>query len=93
MTKRFELAGAGAFTIGGGVNYVGKRLGETGTQFYLPDYTLVRALASYEPAEWVKLSVDATNLFNTTWYPASYHRYWVAPGSPRTVTFRADFKF
>ncbi|HEX5537633.1 MAG TPA: TonB-dependent receptor [Sphingobium sp.] len=93
VTKRFELAGAGAFTIGGGINYVGKRLGETGTQFYLPDYTLVRALASYEPAEWVKLSVDATNLFNTTWYPASYHRYWVAPGSPRTVTFRADFKF
>jgi len=93
VTKRFELGGAGALTIGGGVNYVSKRLGETGTAFHLPDYTLVRALMSYEPTESIKLSVDATNLFNTTWYPASYHRYWVAPGSPRAVTFRADFKF
>ena len=61
--------------------------------FHLPGYTLVRALASYEPADWVKLSLDVTNLFNEEWYSASYHRYWVTPGPPRTFTARVDFSF
>ena len=93
VTKEFDLGDAGVVTIGGGVNYTSKRLGETGVDFYLPDYTLVRALASYAPSDGVKLSVDATNLFDVTYYPASYHRYWVSPGQPRTVTFRVDFSF
>lgn len=93
VTKEFDLGDAGVITIGGGVNYTSKRLGETGFDFYLPDYTLVRAMASYAPSESVKLSVDATNLFNETYYPASYHRYWVTPGTPRAVTFRVDFSF
>nr|WP_245829100.1 TonB-dependent siderophore receptor [Novosphingobium mathurense] len=93
VTKEFDLGDAGVVTIGGGVNYTSKRLGETGIDFYLPDYTLVRALASYAPSDGVKLSVDATNLFNVTYYPASYHRYWVSPGQPRAVTFRVDFSF
>ncbi|SFG11275.1 iron complex outermembrane recepter protein [Novosphingobium sp. CF614] len=93
VTKEFDLGDAGVVTIGSGVNYVGKRLGETGVDFHLPDYTLVRAMASYAPSESVKLSLDATNLFNVTYYPASYHRYWVTPGTPRAVTFRVDFSF
>lgn len=93
VTKEFNLGDAGVVTIGAGVNYVSKRLGETGTDFYLPDYTLVRAMASYAPSESVKFSLDATNLFNETYYPASYHRYWVTPGQPRAVTFRVDFSF
>ncbi|WP_189621397.1 TonB-dependent siderophore receptor [Novosphingobium colocasiae] len=93
VTKAFDLGETGRFTVGGGVNYVSKRLGETGSDFYLPDYTLVRALASYEPSESVKLSVDVTNLFDVTWYAASYHRYWVMPGTPRTITGRVEFKF
>lgn len=93
VTKGFEVGDAGKVTIGAGVNYVSRRLGETGVDFYLPGYTLVRAMASYEPTDWVKLSLDATNLFNEEWYSASYHRYWVAPGAPRTITARVDFSF
>lgn len=93
VTKGWELGNSGKVTIGAGVNHVSKRLGETGFDFYLPGYTLVRALASYEPNEWLKFSVDATNLFNEEWYPASYHRYWVTPGAPRTITGRVDFSF
>jgi iron complex outermembrane receptor protein len=93
VTKGFEIGNSGKITIGAGVNYVSRRLGETGVDFYLPGYTLVRALASYEPTDWVKLSLDATNLFNEEWYPASYHRYWVTPGAPRTFTARVDFSF
>jgi len=93
VTKSFDIAGEGQFTIGGGINYSSNRLGETGTDFYLPSYTLVRALASYQPIETVRFSVDARNLFNETWYASSYHRYWIMPGTPRTVTARVDFFF
>jgi len=93
VTKGFEVANTGKFTIGAGVNYASRRLGETGTDFHLPSYTLVRVMASYEPADWVKFSVDATNLFDKVWYASSYHRYWVTPGEPRTITGRVDIKF
>ncbi len=93
VTKEFEISETGKFTLGAGVNHVGKRLGETGTPFYLPSYTLVRALASYEPNESMKFSLDVTNLFDKRYYPASYHRYWVAPGAPRAFTGRVSFFF
>jgi iron complex outermembrane recepter protein len=93
VTKEFEIGEAGKFTLGAGVNHISKRLGETGTPFYLPSYTLVRALASYEPSESIKISFDVTNLFDKRYYPASYHRYWVAPGAPRTVTGRVTLSF
>jgi len=93
VTKGFDLGSSGKVTVGGGVNYVSRRLGETGTQFYLPSYTLTRALISYEPTKNVTIGVDVTNLFDVTWYPASYAAYWVAPGTPRTITGRVSFKF
>lgn len=92
-TKGFEIGETGKFTIGAGVNYVGKRLGETATAFYLPGYTLVRALASYEPTEQIRIGVDVTNLFDKTYYASSYSQFWVQPGTPRTITGRVTFKF
>ncbi|MEJ2409440.1 MAG: TonB-dependent receptor [Novosphingobium sp.] len=68
-------------------------MGETATSFYLPDYTLARAFASYEPVDNIRIGVDVTNLFNVTWYASSYARYWVAPGAPRTITGRVTFSF
>jgi len=93
VTKEFEIGETGKFTLGAGVNHVGKRLGETGTPFYLPSYTLVRVLASYEPNESMKFSLDVSNLFDKRYYPASYHRYWVAPGAPRAITGKVSFFF
>lgn len=93
VTKDFDLGTSGKFTVGAGVNYISKRLGETGSDFYLPSYTLVRALAAYEPSDSVRLSLNVTNLFDKQYYPASYHRWWVVPGAPRTVSGRVDFFF
>ena len=93
LTKDFEI-GEDRFTIGAGVNYVSSRLGETGIQsFRLPAYTLVRALASYEVTEHVRFSVDVENLFDKVYYPSSYSRLWVSPGTPRSVTFRMGYSF
>ncbi|MBB4611958.1 TonB-dependent siderophore receptor [Novosphingobium taihuense] len=87
------LIGGQRFTFGGGINYVGKRLGETGAPFYLPGYVLTRLMASYEPADNVKITADVTNLFDKQYYSASYSKFWIAPGAPRAFTVRASFSF
>lgn len=92
-TKGFEVGNAGRFTIGGGVNYVSRRLGETATKFFLPGYTLARLLASYEPNDTLRIGIDVTNLFNKRYYASSYSQFWVQPGTPRAITGRVTFKF
>jgi len=93
VTKGFDLGNSGKVTVGAGVNYVSSRLGETATKFFLPSYTLTRALISYEPTKNVRIGVDVTNLFDVTWYASSYSQFWVAPGAPRTITGRVTFSF
>jgi len=92
VSKGFMI-GSHRATLGGGVNYVGKRLGETGSTFDLPGYVVARAMASYEPSDGVKLTADVTNLFDKEFYTASYSRLWIAPGAPRAFNVRASFSF
>lgn len=87
------MIGDRRFTLGGGINYVGKRLGETGSTFELPGYVITRLMASYEPADNIKVTADVTNLFDKQFYTASYARLWVAPGPPRAFNVRATFSF
>ena len=80
-------------SLGGSVSYVDKRLGETGTDFYLPSYTLVKLIASYEINDKIQLWGEVDNLFNTVYYPSSYAQLWVNPGAPREFTLRGTYKF
>lgn len=91
MSKRFVI-GATKLTVGGGVQHVGKRLGEVATTFELPSYTLVRAFARWSITDRIEVFADVKNLFDTTYYPNSFAALWVAPGAPRTasVGFRAE---
>jgi len=93
ITKEFTFGTDDIVTVGGGVNYVDKRLGETATEFYLPSYTLVKLLASWQPTDQLKLSVDVNNLFDKRYYASSYARLWVAPGTPRTFTAKVSYTF
>lgn len=92
VNKGFVI-GDQRFSFGAGVNYVGKRLGETGTAFELPGYVIARLMATYEPTDNVKLTADVTNLFDKEFYTASYSRQWIAPGAPRAFNVRATFSF
>jgi iron complex outermembrane receptor protein len=93
LTKDFQI-GNNKLTVGGGVNYISKRLGETGvTAFKLPAYTLVKLLASYEFGEHFQISGDVSNLFNKHYYPSSYSRLWVTPGIPRAFTVRIGYRY
>lgn len=80
-------------TVGGGVNHVGRRRGETGTVFHLPAYTLVRVNASYDLNENVTLYAEVNNLFDEEHYVASYHQWWVMPGAPRNFNVRISYSF
>ncbi|SER20808.1 TonB-dependent siderophore receptor [Sphingobium sp. YR768] len=92
VAKHFEFAGRGA-QLGAGMQYVGKRLGETGTDFTLPSHTLFRLFGSVDMIEGVELFGTISNLFNETWYASSYSSVWVQPGTPRTATIGVRARF
>ena len=93
-TQQFAL-GAGTASVGGGVQYVGERLGDVAvsSQFALPAYTTARLLASYSPNAKLRLALSVENLFNRSYYASSYSQLWVAPGAERTVTLNAHYRF
>ena len=80
-------------TFGVGAKYNSERLGETGTPFFLPEYTLVKLLASYEVMDKLTMSAEVNNLLDEEYYPASYSALWVAPGVPRQYQVRAMYEF
>lgn len=98
LFKDFDI-GSSRLTLGAGVNYVGKRLGETGFRFgngefyYLPAYTLTRLTASYEPNERLRVSGEVTNLFDEQYFPSSYSRLWTLPGAPRQFMVRVGYSY
>lgn len=92
LFRDFAL-GERMLSLGGGVNYVDKRLGETGTTFFLPSYTLVKLFGTFEVTEKLKLSAEVNNLFDKVYYPSSYAQLWVNPGAPRTWAVRGLYSF
>lgn len=87
-----KIAGREA-RFGGGVLHVGERLGEVGTDFTLPDYTLARVFAEAELTQGVRLRLDIDNLFDTEWFSNSFSQLWVQPGTPRNARVTASFAF
>lgn len=90
--KDFDLA-EHMLTVGLGAKYFSRRLGETGTDFFLPAYTLVKLMASYELTDKFTVSGEISNLFDEEYYPASYSELWVAAGAPRQYQIRAYYDF
>lgn len=93
-TQQFSL-GTGTASFGGGLQYVGERLGDVAvsSSFTLPAYTTAKLLASYSPSAKLRLSLNVENLFNRSYYASSYSPLWVAPGAERTVTLNAHYRF
>ncbi|MCJ2182953.1 TonB-dependent siderophore receptor [Novosphingobium sp. 1949] len=98
LFKEFDVFAAKA-NLGLGVNYVGKRLGETGYRFddgsffWLPSYTLTRISGAISPTDHLKISGEVTNLFNEEYFTNSYSRVWLMPGAPRQFTVRVGYTF
>lgn len=96
------LANGQRYGVGGGVTYMGKRLGQARTQaeanagtaaFDLPSYTTAKLLAYWRLSPTINLTLDVDNLFDKVHYTSSYSRVWVTPGALRTVTVGLQAKF
>jgi len=92
LMKDVDVAGR-KLTLGAGGKYVSSRLGETGTTFRLPGYSIYRAFATYEVTRNFSVTGEVNNLTDKVYYPASYAAIWVAPGAPREYQIRATYKF
>jgi iron complex outermembrane receptor protein len=94
VTPRFKL-GDGVAMLGGGVNYVGARMGDVAasSDFELPAYTTARLVASWAPNRRLLLALNVDNLFDKRYYASSYSTVWVAPGAERNVRLNARYKF
>ena len=92
VTKDFHLDGH-RFILGGNVKYVSKRLGETGTSFYLPAYTLLKLFATYDITKNLSVTAEINNVTDKEYYPASFAALWVAPGAPRQYYLRGAYRF
>ena len=92
LTKDINI-GAHRLTLGGQLKHVSKRLGETGTRFFLPSYTLLKLFASYEVTNKLSVSAEVNNVTDKVYYPASYATLWIAPGAPRQYQLRTTYRF
>ncbi|HEX7852280.1 MAG TPA: TonB-dependent receptor [Sphingobium sp.] len=93
LTKDFTIGDGRKATIGGGVQYIDKRLGETAANYYLPSATLVRVIGSVDLTDKLRVSGNVDNLFNIRWFANSYSALWTYPGSPRSFSIRANYRF
>jgi len=92
LTQATQMFGKDA-TLGFGLLNVGDRLGETGTDFELPEYTTARLFADWHMSENVRLRMDLDNMFNEKHYTNSFADVWVQPGAPRNLRLSADVRF
>lgn len=92
LFKDFTLAGH-KLTVGAGAKHFSERLGETGTTFFLPSYTLVRLQADYAFSDHFNVTGEVTNAFDDEYYPSSFAALWVMPGAPRQFQIRAKYHF
>jgi iron complex outermembrane receptor protein len=92
LTKDFAIGGHKAM-FGGGVQYIGRRLGETAVNYYLPSATLVKLVGSVEVTDHIKVNANVDNLFNKRWFANSYSALWTYPGAPRNFKISATYQF
>ncbi|GAA0821847.1 TonB-dependent siderophore receptor [Colwellia asteriadis] len=80
-------------TLGAGATYIDKRLGQRGSDFYLPAYTVVNMFAKYNVSSQIDLKLEVHNAFDKKHFTNAYTQIWVQPGDPRTIDFNLTYQF
>ncbi|WP_432239530.1 TonB-dependent siderophore receptor [Herbaspirillum robiniae] len=88
VIREDALANGSRYGLGGGINYVGNRSGNTADTYSLPAYTTVKLLSYWQINKTIRLSIDVHNLFNRNYYVGSWSNLYVIPGTERTVVAR-----
>lgn len=80
-------------SLGFGVQYIDERLGQRGSEFYLPSYVTFNAFAQYNVNDnWI-VSGKIQNAFDREHFTNSYSQMWVQPGEPRKVLLSLSYQF
>ena len=80
------------FTVGGGVEFVGKRFANDANTIAVKGYTRVDAMAEYSVNKWLTVKLNVKNLFNRKYYEGVYTGH-VLPGTSRSAEVSLVAKF
>lgn len=87
----------GAWRVGGGARYVGKRAVDNDNSAWLDSYTVADAFVSWETTQLLgnktTLQLNANNLFDKEYYPSSGGNLRIAVGEPRELRLSASVEF
>lgn len=75
----------GRYGVGGGLVHVGERTGTATDTYRLPAYTTARITGYWQIDKRTRLTLDVHNLFDKTYYTASWGALTVIPGLGRQV--------
>jgi iron complex outermembrane receptor protein len=92
LAKRLMIGGLD-LQFGGAVLYVGERLGYFGTDFELPDYTVVRGFLAIDLSDTIALRAEIDNLFDEEFFTNSFSDLWVQPGTPLNWRLTTEVRF
>jgi catecholate siderophore receptor len=85
------------FKIGAGVNYLGRRAADASGVAYIPAYTTLDGMISYQLNSHIGLQLNATNLtdkyYFTNAYYSSLSENHVIPGAGRTILFTVTGRY
>jgi iron complex outermembrane receptor protein len=94
VVYEFAFGESSLLGFGGGMTYVGERLGSQADEsFKLPSYTTAKLLAYYQPSPELRLVLDIDNLFDRDHYASSFSNVWVSPGMRRRLRLSAQGSF
>ncbi|RRS09807.1 TonB-dependent siderophore receptor [Pseudoalteromonas sp. J010] len=80
-------------SAGVGAQYVDERLGQRGSDFYLPSYVTVNLFAEYAISDRWSVKAQVHNAFDREHFTNSYSQMWVQPGEPRKVLLSTSYQF
>ncbi|MDR0226113.1 MAG: TonB-dependent siderophore receptor [Burkholderiaceae bacterium] len=86
----------GRLRVGGGLQYVGRRPGDSANSFWLPGYTIAHAFATYDTRMGgyrTRWQLNVKNLFDRSYYPSSANTYFISMGDARQLMLRATVEF
>ena len=83
----------GRYGVGGGLVHVGERTGTATDTYRLPAYTTARITGYWQVDQRTRLTLDVHNLFNKTYYTASWGALTVIPGPGRQVVAGVQVAF
>ncbi|MBW6525689.1 TonB-dependent siderophore receptor [Sphingomonas sp. RHCKR7] len=88
------IAGNDRLRLGGGGRYAARRPGDGANSFWLDDYVVADAFATYDTelgGRRVSFQVNVKNVFDKTYYASAVNQYGVAIGDPRRAIGTMSF--